>query len=68
MDHPLSTMQINKEMKTPLKSSCDRRQKKTTQKNFASFVNAGPQRIQLERSWLRVIDFALADRLVAQQG
>jgi hypothetical protein len=52
MDHPLSTMQINKEMKRPLKSSCDRRQKKTTQKNFARIINAAPQRIQIERSWL----------------
>jgi hypothetical protein len=34
MDHPLSTMQINKEMKTPLKSSCDRRWKKDGTEKF----------------------------------
>jgi hypothetical protein len=48
MDHPLSTMQINKEMKTPLKGSCERRQKKTT-------VNASPQRTQIERNWLLLL-------------
>jgi hypothetical protein len=50
MDHPLSTMQINKEMKAPLKSSCDRRQKKTTEKSSRASLTQIPSASRLNEA------------------